>query len=1009
MTRTSASVDVISGTSAGGINGACLALSLANRKGGLDLLRDLWAEQGRMDNLLRAPFRGQPTSLLRGDEYFLPELTRALRSLTADFDPTPGYAVDLTITTTLLGGATLLTTDGLGQRLPQRRHGANFRFATSPLHKGPNDFDREHVAATAAAMGLAARCTAGFPFAFEPTFVPVQSPTRGQSAPARAVIGGRPNMWRWASWAEPTRAAAAYPDEAEDLSRYAVDGGVLANTPTREALDAIDRRGASGPMRRAMLLVFPHAPTYDPDADPPDRVGEPPTVAGAVGGLLGSLTSQGSLTFVEQIDEHNRRALGWRGGRERLLDLFDFADLRDLVDAGWDLYAATRMQAAARTLSTRVPRPDGWDFGRVVNASAEGQRLWRLRNGDTLPYVPRHPLLRRPDPRSTEPSTSETTPARTHDWGWGTTVALGVADAVAEMLFAAQSLVPVGPDAQRLDTALARVSNARDTMLEVRDQFDDWWWHHPALVQVAPDEDYWALRLDCYHRAMRDVGAPSWTDTWLEDAVAEAARPRRRDADRRPAAGRPGRAARARAEQPALGDRRREPRLADQHRGHERRRRPGRAGAAAPRPGADRQPRRPAAALARRPGRGGPPGEPDNPADRMLTRLLTLDAATWMLADAESAGTSQAVNLAQLSLVINHDLWATKSRTPDDKVAGSELNRFGGLPQAVVADQRLDLGPAGRGPDALPARPRPAAAAPGGRAERAHRRGRRRACSCSTRTASRRAPPSWPRAEQAAVEELGKLFSGELRDRGYLPHLAALAAYPIQQRIIVAELPELARAIEQDRVAGSNQRSRGVAFLEVERTLLDTLGEGGAGPVAHARSRGPGGLRPGRGRARAARGRGAQRRDDPDRGDGRRDPGDARRQRPRRPQGAQAADQGGPGRGPGAVLAGHRAALGLGHRPHARAARVRRRRGRARARAVRHPRGAVRGRDDHRRRGRRGRAGLRRAALRHAPARRGAGRRGRAPGGAGGPGHAPGAATTRSPPRVRSSRSAPWR
>ncbi len=95
LARTWAAVDVISGTSAGGINGAALALSQVNANAELAALRDLWAEQGDLDNLLRAPFRGQPNSLLRGDEYFLPALTRAMRGLTTDFEPTED-AVDLT-------------------------------------------------------------------------------------------------------------------------------------------------------------------------------------------------------------------------------------------------------------------------------------------------------------------------------------------------------------------------------------------------------------------------------------------------------------------------------------------------------------------------------------------------------------------------------------------------------------------------------------------------------------------------------------------------------------------------------------------------------------------------------------------------------------------------------------------------------------------------------------------------------------------------------------------------
>lgn len=45
-----------------------------------------------------------------------------------------------------------------------------------------------------------------------------------------------------------------------DRSRFCVDGGVLANTPTLAALSACEAMPAAGPVRRLMLLVFPHAP-----------------------------------------------------------------------------------------------------------------------------------------------------------------------------------------------------------------------------------------------------------------------------------------------------------------------------------------------------------------------------------------------------------------------------------------------------------------------------------------------------------------------------------------------------------------------------------------------------------------------------------------------------------------------------------------------------------------------------------------------------------------------------
>jgi patatin-related protein len=60
--RTRVVVDVIAGTSAGGINGICLAKALAHNLS-QDELRNLWFEHGDIDGLLAAP-RFPPTRKL---------------------------------------------------------------------------------------------------------------------------------------------------------------------------------------------------------------------------------------------------------------------------------------------------------------------------------------------------------------------------------------------------------------------------------------------------------------------------------------------------------------------------------------------------------------------------------------------------------------------------------------------------------------------------------------------------------------------------------------------------------------------------------------------------------------------------------------------------------------------------------------------------------------------------------------------------------------------------------
>src|SRR5579863_7538549 len=104
------SVDVLSGTSAGGINAAILGLANVH-DADIGSLRELWLEQGAFDVLLRDPHAVPTPSLLKGDEQLLTGLRKALRDITAQA-PGPGAAparppsrpTDVFITTTYLVG-----------------------------------------------------------------------------------------------------------------------------------------------------------------------------------------------------------------------------------------------------------------------------------------------------------------------------------------------------------------------------------------------------------------------------------------------------------------------------------------------------------------------------------------------------------------------------------------------------------------------------------------------------------------------------------------------------------------------------------------------------------------------------------------------------------------------------------------------------------------------------------------------------------------------------------------
>jgi patatin-related protein len=215
-------VDIMSGSSAGGINGAMLAGVVAR---GLtidvDFLRTRWIELGDFSELLQRLNAPSPTSLLRGD-YFYKELLKVFEGLlTADEDGggTALKGVDrivpvLNVTTTDLVGTERAYEDTWGETLIAREYRACFRF------RKLEDFTPENLAA-------ASRASASFPIAFAPAEVKSEGPGR----------------------------LAGF-----STSRWVVDGGLLDNAPIRLALDAIPQQRAKRQVKRFLCYLNPEPP-----------------------------------------------------------------------------------------------------------------------------------------------------------------------------------------------------------------------------------------------------------------------------------------------------------------------------------------------------------------------------------------------------------------------------------------------------------------------------------------------------------------------------------------------------------------------------------------------------------------------------------------------------------------------------------------------------------------------------------------------------------------------------
>jgi len=227
-------VDVIAGTSAGGLNGVLLATAIARGASLADLKR-LWLESGQMSP--EALFRPQPQgvlSLMNGD-FFHDQITGALQKMAPTAN---GRDISLIVTSTALGPSSRPVQDSEGERFSEADHRRRFHFsrhASRPqyvpaghgyeLQDGPavDDFAADEPLATAG------RASASFPVAF---------------APVRETALLREQRV-WPDW------------KTDDTPDWLADGGILDNSPFDPVLESIQRKSVTGPWRRTLCFVVP--------------------------------------------------------------------------------------------------------------------------------------------------------------------------------------------------------------------------------------------------------------------------------------------------------------------------------------------------------------------------------------------------------------------------------------------------------------------------------------------------------------------------------------------------------------------------------------------------------------------------------------------------------------------------------------------------------------------------------------------------------------------------------
>jgi patatin-related protein len=243
-------VDVISGTSAGGINGIFLAKALCVN-GEVSPLKQLWINEGEIAKLIcddqfpaSLPAKNPPQSLLNTRRMY-EQLYVALEGM----DAAPGdhskplvNELDVFVTTTDLNGQNveLRLYDSVATE-KKYRHRYHFSL-TDPDRSGLecNDFRRD----SNPFLAFAARCTSAFPFAFEPM----------ETGEAKDLLRAR---GLYNAWARSVQEHLISPYSEDFDQRVFGDGAYLDNAPFSYATKGLAARHYSMPTDRKLVYVEP--------------------------------------------------------------------------------------------------------------------------------------------------------------------------------------------------------------------------------------------------------------------------------------------------------------------------------------------------------------------------------------------------------------------------------------------------------------------------------------------------------------------------------------------------------------------------------------------------------------------------------------------------------------------------------------------------------------------------------------------------------------------------------
>ncbi|HEY9609597.1 patatin-like protein [Allocoleopsis sp.] len=304
-------VDIISGTSAGGINGVLLSYALANSnlREVIDFANfaDIWRESGDILKLLREPSSSNTKveSVLNGEGYYQNQLQEAFGKGYSNKNPAPKgewasdfNELDLFITGTDVFGRIYKTFDDTGSVIEIKDHRAVFqlkhrRGRKEPFNPKGDGFSIQLFSEEIyQALGKLCRITSCFPVAFPVVEVELN--------------GSKKIDQKLVQWGQLDKRELVdgFPNQGEKL--YFLDGGVLDNRPFSYTIKEMYYRTMNRPVERKLFYIDPSPDRFIDDENFKKMV-KPNTLKVIQDVLVGIPMYESIGNDLEAIKTHNEK------------------------------------------------------------------------------------------------------------------------------------------------------------------------------------------------------------------------------------------------------------------------------------------------------------------------------------------------------------------------------------------------------------------------------------------------------------------------------------------------------------------------------------------------------------------------------------------------------------------------------------------------------------------------------------------------------------------------------